>query len=71
MADELVTVETFWNVSKAGLAKSTLEEAGIQAFLENEYSVMMTPHLSNPSGVKLLAKRSDAQKAAEALKPET
>ncbi len=71
MADELVTVETFWQVSLAHLAKSTLEEVGIQAFLENEYAVMMTPHLANPSGVKLLVKRSDAQKATEVLKPET
>ena len=71
MADELVTIETFWNVSKAGLAKSTLEEAGIQAFLENEYAVMMTPHLADPAGVKLLVKQGDAKKATEVLKPGT
>ena len=71
MSDELVAVETFWNVSEAHLAKSTLEEAGIEAYLENEYSVMITPHLANPSGVKLLVKRSDAQKATEVLKSGT
>ncbi len=71
MVDELVTVETFWDVSKAHLAESTLAEAGIQAFLENEYAVMMTPHLADPAGVKLLVKRSDAQKATEVLKPQS
>ncbi len=71
MTDELVPVETFWNVSEANLAKSKLEEAGIEGFLENEYSVMMTPHLANPSGVKLLVKPGDAQRAAEVLKPQS
>ena len=69
MVDGIVTVQTFWNVSEAHLAKSSLEEAGIQAFLENEYSVMMTPHLADPSGVKLRVKQSDADRAAEVLNP--
>ena len=69
MADELVAIETFWNVSEAHLAKTKLEETGIPAFLENEYAVMMTPHLANPSGVKLLVKQGDVQKATEVLKP--
>ena len=36
MVDKLVTVRTFGNAIEAHLAKSALEEAGIQAFLENE-----------------------------------
>ena len=68
MADELVTVRTFWDVAEAHLAKSVLEEAGVQAFLANEYSVMMTPHLANPSGIELKVQRSQAEKAIEVLK---
>jgi hypothetical protein len=70
MSDELVVVKTFWQASEAHLAKAKLEEAGIQAFLDNEFSVTMTPHLANPSGVRLLVKRGDAQKATEFLEPE-
>ena len=70
MADELVTIETFWNVSEAHLAKSRLEEAGIEAFLENEYAVMMTPHLANPAGIKLNVKQPDVQTAMALLSPQ-
>ncbi len=69
MADEFVTVGTFGNTTEAHLAKSSLEKVGIQGFLENEFSVTMTPHMASPAGVKLLVKQSDAQKAAETLKP--
>ena len=68
MADELVTVDSFWQVSQAHLAKSALEGVGIQAFLENENTVMMAPHLTNSTGVKLLVKRCDLQQATEVLK---
>ena len=40
MVDELVTVATFWNAIEAHLAMSSLEEAGIQAFLENENAML-------------------------------
>ena len=69
MAEQLVTIETFWNVSEAHLAKSKLAEAGIQAFLENEFAVMMTPHMADPRGVKLLVQECDMQQATEVLKP--
>ncbi len=68
MSEELVTVETFWNVSEAHLAKALLQEAGIQTFLENENAVMMTPHLADPCGVRLLVKQKDAEQAREFLK---
>ena len=70
MVDELVTVQTVWNVSAAHFAQSRLEEADIVAFLENEYAVMMTPHMANPSGIKLNVKRCDAQAALEVLAPQ-
>ncbi len=71
MSDELVAVETFWNVSEAHLAKAALQEAGIQTCLENEHSVMMTPHLASPCGVRLLVKQTDAERAIEVLRPRT
>ncbi len=69
MADELVTIQTFWNAGEAHLAKSRLEDADIVAFLENEYSVMITPHMANPSGIKLNVQRCDVQTALELLAP--
>lgn len=69
MVDELVTIQTFGNVSEAHLANSRLKEASILAFLENEHAVMMTPHLANPLGVKLKVKRCDVQAALECLTP--
>jgi hypothetical protein len=68
MADDLVTIRTFWNVGEAHLATNLLEAAGIQAFLENEYSVMMMPHMANPSGIQLKTRRSQSEKAIETLK---
>jgi hypothetical protein len=71
MVDELVTVKTFWNAIEAHLAKSALEMAGIQAFLENENVVLMDWGPGNPVvGVKLNVKNSDVQRAIEALKPQ-
>jgi len=69
MSEELVTVETFWNVSEAHLAKASLQQAGIHAFLENEHAVMTTPHLEDPCGVRLPVKRMDAERAKVCLKP--
>ena len=66
MVDELVTVATFWNVIEANLAKSALEEAGIQAFLENENARL---NLAVMVSMKLNVNKIDAQRAIEALKP--
>ena len=70
LSDELVTIETFWNASEAHVAKSCLEEAGVEGFLENEFSVSMTPHLASPAGIKLNVRRSDVQMATDLLKPQ-
>ena len=67
MAEQLVTVESFWNVSEAHLAKNVLQEAGIQAFLANENTTLLFPFWLG-RGVRLKVKRSDVQKALEALK---
>ena len=66
MVDELVTVKTFWNVIEANLAKSALEEAGIQVFLENENARL---NLAVMVPMKLNVKKIDAQRAIEVLKP--
>ena len=64
MAAELVTVRTFKNPVEAHLAMSALKAAGVQAFLENEYSQPMTPHFA----VKLTVRQSDFQRADDTLK---
>ncbi|MDP1562419.1 MAG: DUF2007 domain-containing protein [Pirellulaceae bacterium] len=68
MADELVTIQTFGNIVEAHFAKSRLEEADIDAFIENEYSVLMTPHLASPFGVKLIVRQCDVQEALKLLR---
>ena len=52
MADEFVTVGTYWDPNEANLAKLALERAGIEAFLEGEHVVSMAPYLANAAGVK-------------------
>jgi hypothetical protein len=64
LTDKLVTFRTFRNAFEAHLALSALEVAGIQAFIENEYSQPWTPHFA----VKLTVRQSDLQRAEDALK---
>lgn len=69
MTDHLVTIRTYWNTVEACRDKSLLDEASIKSILENEYAVMMTPHLADPSGIKLKVKSSDVQISLEILAP--
>ena len=65
---ELVTVGTFRDLPAALLAKSILESAGINAFLDNDNLIRMDWLLSNLlGGIKLSVAQEDALVAANLL----
>lgn len=67
MTDEFVTIQTFGSVVEANFAISRLEAADIDAFIENEYTAWMTPHLASPLGVQVKVRPCDVQKALKLL----
>ena len=66
--DSLVVIETFPNVIAAEMAKSALDAAEIDSFLQSDDSGHLDPALSLTNGVKLLVREEDAAEAAEVLK---
>lgn len=69
MSADWVTVETFWSVEEAQLARGFLEGEGIPCQLEGLATAGNFWHLSNATGgVKLLVTGGDAERAAELLR---
>jgi hypothetical protein len=64
---ELVVIETFPSVIAAELAKSALDDAEIDSFLQSDDSGHLDPALSLTNGVKLLVRSEDALAAAKVL----
>lgn len=69
MRDALMVVGTFLNHVEADLAKSALEAAGIDAMIQSDDCGGVRPHLWM-SGVQLLVRDEDAQRAMEILSTE-
>jgi hypothetical protein len=68
VADNLVTVATFWSPIEANLARNRLEAAGLRAFLAGEESVGMAWYLTNAfGGIKLQVRDEEAQEAHSIL----
>ena len=65
--DELVIIKTFPNVIAAEMARSALDAAEIDSFLQSDDSGHLDPALSLTNGVKLLVRAEDAAEAAEVL----
>ena len=65
--DSLVVIETFPNVIAAEVAKSALDAAEIDSFLQSDDYGHLEPALSLTNGVKLLVREEDAAEAAEVL----
>lgn len=54
------------NIVEAGMVKSMLESAGIQAYLQDEYNGMIVPWITSPAGmgaVKVLVSSEDYENA--------
>ncbi|WP_155877327.1 DUF2007 domain-containing protein [Desulfuromonas sp. AOP6] len=72
MAQHFVTIAQFRDLPSAGLAQSTLEAAGIQCFLDNQYTIGVNWLYSNAlGGVKLRVAAADAKRAKELLQIHT
>lgn len=65
---ELVVIETFPSVVAAEMAKSALDNAEIDSFLQSDDSAHLEPALTLTNGVKLLVRSEDALAAAAVLK---
>ncbi len=65
--ESLVVIQTFPNVIAAEMAKSALDAAEIDSFLQSDDSGHLDPALSLTNGVKLLVRGEDAAEAAEVL----
>lgn len=65
---KMVTVETFDNYVQAHIKLGYLQQNGIDAFLQDEYSATINPILLNAiGGIKLQVNEADAQQAMELL----
>ena len=67
---ELVVVRTFPNAMDAELAKSALDSADIDSFVQADDAGGMRPHLAMPH-VRLLVRVEDADRATDILGPES
>jgi hypothetical protein len=65
---ETVTIKTFDNYFSANIILSRLQDAGIDCYLKDEYTVTIDPILSNAiGGIKLIVNSKDADSAARLL----
>ncbi|HET9267051.1 MAG TPA: DUF2007 domain-containing protein [Vicinamibacterales bacterium] len=65
--DDLVTVRTFLNHIEADLAKGALEAAGIESAISADDAGGTRPHLWVGTGVRLLVRQEDVERAVEIL----
>ena len=67
---QLVVVQSFGSRTEAGLAKSALDGAGIQAMIQADTAGGMREHLAwSGAGFRLLVRERDATVAQEVLTP--
>jgi len=59
---DLIVVRTFENVVDAELAKSALEAAGVDSFIQSDDAGGMRPHLGM-NQVRLIVRSDDEEKA--------
>lgn len=66
---DAVTVRTFDNYFNANLMLTKLQDAGIDCYLYDEFTVTIDPLLTNAiGGIKLVVKNADKKTALELLK---
>jgi len=66
MSDKLVTIERFYNIGEAQIAKLTLVSKGIDCFLADEFMSTYVPYAIG--GIRLQVRESDAERAEEILR---
>jgi Putative prokaryotic signal transducing protein len=66
MDESLVVIRTFLNHFEADVARSALESAGIESLIRSDDCGGTRPHLWL-SGVQLIVRQEDAERAAELL----
>jgi putative signal transducing protein len=66
MESELVVLRTFENVMNAELAKSALDSAGVDSFIQSDDAGGMRPHLVM-NRVRLVVRAADASEASSIL----
>ncbi len=64
---ELVTLRTFLSESEADIAKAALEAFGIDCMLTRDDCGGQRPHLSVGTGIRLVTRSGDAERAEEVL----
>ncbi len=67
MAVNLVTVKTFSSSFDANLSLAKLNDAGIQAVIQNEESILINPGSLNSAAIRLMVEDYDLEKAKAAL----
>ena len=65
--DDLVVVSTFLTVMDAEVAKSALDSADLDSFIQADDAGGMRPHLGMPN-VRLVVRAEDADRAADILR---
>ncbi len=66
---EIITVRSFDNYFSANIMLTRLQDAGIDCFLKDEFTVTIDPILSNAiGGIKLVVKDTQLQETLELLK---
>jgi len=69
---DLVVVKTFGSRAEAELAKSVLEDAGIQSMIQADTAGGMREHLAwSGAGFKVFVREEDVPAARDALTPTT
>lgn len=66
--DNLVCVRTYFDRAEANIAKSVLAGSGIDSFIKADDEGGMLPFQLGGSGLELMVKQDDLEKAREILK---
>ncbi|HSE33797.1 MAG TPA: hypothetical protein VLA93_19660 [Pyrinomonadaceae bacterium] len=67
MSDEVVILKVFNNEVDARMAQDALQEAGVSAYVFKDDGGGMEPHLQRTIGVRLVARRAQAELALQVL----
>ena len=66
-ADDLVVVRTFSSGIEAELAKSALEAAAVDSFVQTDDAGGMRPHMAFAQGARLVVRAEDVERATAVL----
>ena len=67
MSDEVVILQVFNNEVDARMAQVVLQKAGVSAYVFKDDGGGMEPHLQQTLGVRLVARRAQAELARQVL----